>query len=97
MPKGAVIFFPERERLNMVLNRRLPELPLAMFCLSFASEVIDPRNRPADADLTRVETFPGAACLTRLAVMQRAKTNIEGSFLCDPKRLPSRSASPYHH
>jgi hypothetical protein len=44
-------------------------------------------------DLTRVETFSGAACLTRLAVTQRAETNIVESFWCDPKRLPSRPQS----
>jgi hypothetical protein len=66
-----------------------------MFCQSFGSEVIHPLKGPTD--LTRVETFPGAACLTRFAVMQRAETNIVGSFWCDPKRLPSRPSSRLYH
>ena len=39
--------------------------------------------------LTRVETFAGAACLVRFAVVQRTETNIVGSCSRDPKRLPS--------
>jgi hypothetical protein len=41
-------------------------------------------------DLTRVETFSGAACLTKFPVMQRSDTNIVGSSSNGPKRLPSR-------
>jgi hypothetical protein len=47
-----------------------------MFCPAFRSEILHPFNMPTY--LTRVETFPGAACSTRFAVMQRAKTNIVG-------------------
>jgi hypothetical protein len=57
-----------------------------MFLLRFRSEIIR-RNVPKD--LSRVETFPGAARLTRFAIMRRAETNIVGSFRHDPKRLPS--------
>lgn len=67
------------------------ELPHAIFCPSFGLEIIHPLNGPTD--LTHVETFSGAACLTRFAVRQGAETNIVGSFRCDPKRLPSRRAS----
>src|ERR1700740_1063419 len=63
-----------------------------MFCPSFGSEVIHPSNRPTD--LTHVETFPGAACLTRLAVMQRAKTSIVGAFGAIQSGSPP-GASPY--
>jgi hypothetical protein len=62
----------------MVLNKRLPGIT--------ARDVL-PIVRSGDyssaygpTDLTRVETFPGAACLTSFAVMQRAETNIVGSL-----------------
>jgi hypothetical protein len=67
--KDPAIFFPERGRPNAVLNKRLPGIT-ARDVLSIGSEILHPLNGPTD--LTCVETFPGAACLTRFAVMQRA-------------------------
>jgi hypothetical protein len=72
----------------MVLNKRLPGIT-ARDVLSIGSEIVHPLKAPTD--LTRVETFPGAACLTRLAVMQRTEANIVGCFWCDPKRPARRS------
>ena len=48
----------------MVLNRRLPH---AMFCPSLRSDMVPALNVPTN--LTHVETFPGAACLKRFAVI----------------------------
>jgi hypothetical protein len=60
-----------------------------MFCPSFGWEIF---IRSAGlTDLTRVETFPGAACLTMFAVMQRAEANYRGVFLVRSKRLARRS------
>jgi hypothetical protein len=38
-----------------------------MFCPSFRSEMIHPLNGPTN--LSRFETFPGAACLTKFAAV----------------------------
>jgi hypothetical protein len=63
VPEDLEIFFPARGRPNRVLNRRLPRITASdVFCPRFRSEIIDPLNLPTDP--TRVETFPGAACLT---------------------------------
>jgi len=59
-----------------------------MFCPSFQREIIHPLDVPAD--LTRVETFPGAACLTRFAVIRCAENNMVGSFLAWSKAAPCR-------
>jgi hypothetical protein len=53
----------------MVLGKRLRGIT-ARAVLSIGSEILHPLNGPTD--LTCVETFPGAACLSRFAVMQRA-------------------------
>ena len=45
-----------------------------MFCRSFGSEIIDSGNVPTN--LTRVETFPGAACLKPFAVLHAFGLNI---------------------
>jgi hypothetical protein len=76
----------------MVLNKRLRGIN-ARDVLSIGSEIIHPLKAPID--LTRVETFPGAACLTRFALMQPAEANIADSFWCDPKRLPSNRVPPF--
>ena len=51
----------------MVLNRRSRELPHAMFCPSFRSDMNHPLNGPTN--LSRFEKFPGAACLTKFAAV----------------------------
>ena len=61
-----------------------------MFCLAFDSKSIHPVDGPTD--LIRVETVPGAACLTRFPVMHR-RDKYRGSLGCDRKRLPSSRAS----
>ena len=68
MPRDLVTFSPLRARPNTVWNRRLPEITpravLPIVPLGGSSSLQD-----AD-DLTRAETFPGAACLTRFVVRQ---------------------------
>jgi hypothetical protein len=88
VPKDLVKFSALRGRSETVLNRRLPELPHALFCPSFRSKIVKPHDGPKK--LTRVETFPGAARLTRFPVM-RASTQTCGAVCYVPKRLARRS------
>jgi hypothetical protein len=61
------------------LNRRLPEitarhvLPSVLFGIRSSAVV--------PTDLTRVETFPGAACLKRFPVMDASKQRYRGRLL----------------
>jgi hypothetical protein len=90
-----VISFQSKERRNTVLNRRLPRITARDVCPSFRREIIYPLEVPTD--LTRVETFSGAACLARLPVMQRAETNIVGGFLVRSKAAPLQERlAPQH-
>jgi hypothetical protein len=64
--KDLVIFFPEPGRPNVVLNRRLPGTTARNILPIVA---LGDKLPNGATGLTRVETFPGAACLTRFAVM----------------------------
>jgi hypothetical protein len=78
-----------------VLNRGSRELPRATFCPSFRREIIYPLEVPTD--LIRVETFSGAACLTRFPVMQHAETNIVEVFSVRSKAAPLQARfAPQH-
>jgi hypothetical protein len=65
--KDFAIFCPARGRLNMVLNRRLPRITARDVLSIVLFEIIHPRDGPIN--LSRVETFPGAACLTGFAAI----------------------------
>src|SRR5579864_1627514 len=98
VPKDIVIFSALRGRPNTVLNRRLPQRPHAMLCPWFRPEIVYPHD--ISKHLTRVETFPGAACLTRLPVYARAKTNVAGPSVTfqsgSPPGLRRAHPSRYH-
>jgi hypothetical protein len=72
-----------------VLNRRLPRnYRTRRFVYRFRSKMIHPRD--SLTNLTRADTFPGAACLTRFLVRQGAQLKICEGVWHVPKRLPSR-------
>jgi hypothetical protein len=70
------IFSSWRGRPNTVLSRRLPEITARDGLPIVPSVPVHPRAVPAN--LTRVETFPGAACLRRFPVVH-ALRQIRGS------------------
>jgi len=65
--KDLVIFFSVRGRPKMALNKRLPRITARDILSNDAFSEIDPLA--GLKNLARVETFPGAACLTRFPVM----------------------------
>jgi hypothetical protein len=91
VPQGLPIFFSTRRRPKIVLNRRLPE--------TTARDVL-PRGFarrlpiPPPADKSHVQPLAGAACLTVLCGPTPRRDKYSGLFGRDPKRLPSRGASP---
>jgi hypothetical protein len=56
-----------------------------MFCLSFRSQIVHPRDAPTYP--IRAETFPGAACLTRFPVTD-ASMQISRDRLLRAKAAP---------
>jgi hypothetical protein len=59
-----------------MLNRQLPEITARPVSSIAPFEDRSPRDEPID--LTRVETFPGAACLRRVSGHPRVEANIAG-------------------
>jgi hypothetical protein len=64
-----------------------------MFCPSCRREIVHPPNE--EANIIRVETFAGAACLTNFAVIQRAGTNIAGLLSAFQSGSPPGRGAPY--
>ena len=84
-PKDLVIFYPLRGTPNRVLNRRLPGITARNVLSIVRSEIVHPGVVPTN--LTRVETFPGAACLGRFPVMH-ASRQISRGLLLPAKAAP---------
>ena len=63
-----------------------------MFCPSFRSEIFHPCVVPTD--LTRFETFPGAACLRRFPVNARVGAKYRGGVLLRAKAAPLQAWHP---
>jgi hypothetical protein len=89
-----MIFFVVRGRPNAVLNRRLPEatarnvLP-SVSCMEISYSFNGSTCGP------RVETFPGAACLTRFAVIDAARQKLSVSR-ARSKAAPLQGASIWY-
>jgi hypothetical protein len=69
-----------------VLNRQLPEITARDVLPHRPVEIVCPREVPTN--LTRVETFAGAACLRRFPVMHALETNTQGVHLARSKAAP---------
>jgi hypothetical protein len=67
------------------------KLPHALFCPSLRLKTFHPRD--GATDLTRVETFPGAACLRRFSAIHAFEAKSRGRLL-RAKAAPSRPRPP---
>lgn len=91
VPNDLGIFSLLRGRPDPVLNRRLPETTarVVLSIVAFGGACL--REEPTN--LTCVETFPGAACLSEISGHARAETNIAGwSGTCRSGSPPKLSA-----
>jgi hypothetical protein len=91
VPKDLVIFSPLPGRPHTVLNRRLPEITARDVLSSVRWEIVHLRDLPTN--LTRVETFPGAACFGRFPVMH-APMQISRGRLLRAKAAPLQARLP---
>jgi hypothetical protein len=71
-----------------MLNRRLPEITARTVSSRAPFEDVPPRN--GLIELTRVETFLGAACLRRISGHARVRGKYRGVLYYVPKQLSAR-------
>jgi hypothetical protein len=97
-PDISRYFFLMRGRSNRVLNRRLPGITAReVFSHRAVRGFLDPFDAPLD--LSRVETFPGAACSRRFAVI-RAPRQISRGLQARSKAAPLQALgtnTPFQH
>src|ERR1700751_2869113 len=68
------------------------KLPHALFCPSLRLKSFHPRD--GATDLTRVETFPGAACLRKICGHTRLRSQIAGSPITCQSGSPPGPSPP---
>jgi hypothetical protein len=91
VPQDVAIFFPTRRRPKMVLNRRLPEATARDVSPRAVSWIVYSHQTPTN--VSRVEPFAGAACLTTFADVHRGESkNAASSGTTQSGSPPGRHA-----